>query len=111
MQSLFKSSLLGLVLIAGVAATAHTQSVSALLPTAPAATPRTPTPSPSSTKILPNPGSNSVWQEEHSQPVASPKLSPDPGGSAKWEHHYTATDADKVPSRHPYTAGMGPKPN
>jgi len=112
MPSLLKSSVLGLALLAGLAATAHAQSVSALPPTSPAAAPTAVTPPQSYSKIYPDPGGSVNWREEHSQAVASGKISPEPGGSANWQHQpYGATDADNQPSRRPYSTGVGPKPN
>jgi hypothetical protein len=113
MSSLLKSTLCGLGLLAGVAATAHAQSVSALPPTGPATAPTATAPTYSSAKIYPNPGGSVNWQEEHSQPIASGKISPEPGGSANWQHQpYAASSTDQDPARQPYsTSGFGPKPN
>ena len=90
MQSLLKSAVLGAALLVGVIATAHAQSVSAL-PTSPAPAPSLTTPPPvSPAKIYPKPGANGTWHEDH----------------------YTQTDADNAPARHPYTAPhFGPAPN
>jgi hypothetical protein len=78
-------------LLAGVSATAHAQSVSALPPSSPATAPTATTPPVvSSAKIYPDPGGNSAWKEEHYQP--------------------TETDNDR--GRHPYTTPhVGPAPN
>src|SRR5215470_7195302 len=113
MSSLLKSTVLGLGLLAGVAATAHAQSVSALPPTSPATAPTAVAPAYSSAKIYPDPGGSVNWREEHSQPAASAKISPDPGGSANWQHQpYTATGGDKDPARQPYSAShFAPAPN
>jgi len=113
MSSLLKSTILGLGLLAGVAATAHAQSVSALPPTSPSTAPTATAPAYSSAKIYPDPGGSVNFGAEHSQPVASPKISPDPGAGTGWQHqHYTATDGDKDPARQPYsTSHFGPAPN
>ena len=91
MHSLLKSTILGVGLIAGVSATVHAQSVSALLPTNPAPAPLATTPPVvSSAKIYPNPGVGGEWKEEHHQ----------------------ATETDNDPGRHPYSVGhFGPSPN
>jgi len=117
MPSLFKSAVLGFGLLAGVGATAHVQSVSALPPTSPA-TGQIVTPSPSSTtqSFFPKPGGNQAWEEQHYQPNAgydadaaqhpySTSVGPKPGAhSSGQDAHYQATDEDAAPSRHPYTA-------
>jgi hypothetical protein len=93
MKNVLKSTVLGLALLAGAAATAQAQSVSSLPPTSPPAastTPATTPPAASTAKILPSPGDNSAWKEPH----------------------YQSTEADKDPARHPYTAPkFGPAPN
>jgi hypothetical protein len=124
MPRLFTSTVLGVGLLAGVAATAHAQSVSALPPTSPATvqTPKT-APFSSNQSVFPKPGGNSVWQEEHYQPSAnydadaaqhpySTSIGPKPGShSSGQDVHYQATDQDQTAGRHPYTAtGVGPKP-
>jgi len=113
MSSLLKSTILGLGLLAGVAATAHAQSVSALPPTSPGTAPTAVAPAYSSAKMYPDPGGSVNIREEHSQPVASPKISPDPGRGTGWQdEHYTAADGDKAPTRQPYsTSHFGPAPN
>jgi hypothetical protein len=113
MPSLFKSTVLGLGLVAGVALTAHAQSVSALPPTSPATAPTATAPAYSSAKIYPNPGNNSTWQEEHHQSTASTsKIYPNPGNNSTWqEEHYQGPAADSEPARHPYSVQFGPKPN
>jgi hypothetical protein len=124
MSSLLKSTTLGLGLLAGIAATASAQSVSALPPTSPAAAPSAKTvPVPSNQSVYPKPGGNAVWQDEHYQPPAgydadasqhpySTSIGPKPGAhSSGQDVHYQATDQDSAPGRHPYTAtGVGPKP-
>ena len=122
MASLLKSSVLSLGLLAGAVAAAQAQSVSAL-PPAGGAPQASPPPVTSSTQgVLPKPGGNSVWQEEHyqgpsdydadkSQHPYSTSIGPKPGShSSGDEQHYQATDQDALPARHPYTGGMGPKP-
>jgi hypothetical protein len=123
MPSLFKATVLGFGLLAGVAATAQAQSVSALPPTSPPTGQTSTTPPFSSTQsIYPKPGGSQVWQEEHYQPKAdydadkaqhpySTSIGPKPGAhSSGGEEGYKATDDDKAPGRHPYTANVGPKP-
>ena len=113
MSSFLKSTVAVLGLLAGVAATAHAQSVTALPPTSPASAPTATAPAYSSVKIYPDPGGSVNWREEHSQPAASAKTSPDPGGSVNWQHQpSTATGGDKDPARQPYSPGhFGPAPN
>jgi len=125
MSSLLKSTALGLAFLAGLAATAHAQSVTTLPPTNPATAPTAaPALAPSSTQpTSPNPGGNSTWREEHYQPSSdyatdksqhpySTSIGPQPGShSSGQDVHYQATDSDNEPGRHPYTSNMGPKPN
>lgn len=123
MSSLVKSTVLSLGLLAGAATAAHAQSVSSLPPSG---SPAAPTAAPaysSTTKILPNPGGGSSWQEEHyqappnynadsSQHPYSTSIGPKPGAhSSGGEENYKPTDADKEPGRHPYTSNMGPRLN
>ena len=90
MNSLLKSMVLGVGLLAEVIATAHAQSVSALPPTSSATAPTATTPPVSSAKIYPNPGNNGEWNEGH----------------------YKAALFDNDPGRHPYsTPKFGPAPN
>ena len=91
MNSLLKSTVLGAGLLVVVAATAQAQSVSSLPPTNPATVqPTATTPQLSTEKIVPNPGNNSSWKEEHT----------------------TATSAADNPGSHPYTTPhFGPAPN
>ena len=90
MNSLLKSTVLGVGLLAGIAATAQAQSISALPPNSPPAAPAAATPPASSAKIYPSPGNAAAWGEPHYQP----------------------TEADKDPARHPYTMPhFGPAPN
>ena len=77
MASLLKATVLGLGLLAGVAATAHAQSVSALPPTTPTAV----APPYSATKIHPYPRGSQVWQRDPNQPPAAYRLYPIPGSS------------------------------
>lgn len=119
MSSLLKSTALGLVLLGGVAATAHAQSVSALPPASPATAPSAATAPSSSAKIYPNPGNNVTWQEEHYQGnVQDPyshSVGPQPGNQSSIAplpgetHQATTTDN---PGQHPYTTPhFGPTPN
>jgi hypothetical protein len=90
MRSLLKSTVLGVGLLAGVAATAYAQSVANLPPASPAAAPAATTPPVSSAKIYPDPGSNGAWKEEH----------------------HKAAQSDNDPGQHPYTMPhFGPAPN
>jgi hypothetical protein len=90
-QSLLKSMVLGVGLLAGVSATAYAQSVSTVPPTSPATAPTVTTaPAASTAKIYPNPGVGGSWQEEH----------------------HKATETDNDPGRQPYSKGsFGPRPN
>jgi hypothetical protein len=123
MPRLFTSTVLSVGLLAGVAATAHAQSVSALPPTSPATVQSAKTaPFSSNQSVLPKAGGNSVWQEEHYQPSTSydpdaaqhpysTSIGPKPGShSSGQDVHYQATEQDQTPVRHPYTAPVGPKP-
>jgi hypothetical protein len=113
MSSLLKSTVLGLALLGGVAATAHAQSVSALPPTGPATAPSAAAvPAYSSSRMNPDPGGSVNWQAQHSQPTASVKMSPDPGGSVNWQQEHTATGSDNSAASAPYSAThFGPAPN
>ncbi len=125
MPSLLKSTVLGLGLLAGVAATAYAQSVSSLPPTGGATAPTTPPAVPSSTQsVFPKPGGQSLFQEDHYQAPAdwdsnknyhpySTSIGPKPGShSSGPDEHYQATEQDNTPARHPYTStGTGPRPN
>jgi hypothetical protein len=100
MSSLLKSTVLSLGVLAGTAAVALAQSVSALPPSnaAPAAAPST------SATV---PYTADKWQHPYSTSVG-----PAPGShSSGKDEHYQATEDDNAPSRHPYTATFGPKPN
>ena len=118
MSSLLKSTVLGLALLGGVAATAHAQSVSALPPTSPATAPSAASTAYSSSKIYPNPGNNTTWQEEHYQGSTpdpySHSIGPQPGNQSSLtplpgDH---GTQADNIPAQHPYTTPhFGPAPN
>ena len=81
MKSLLKSAVLGAGLLAAVVATAHAQSVSSLPSTNPQTVPTATAPEPSTAKIVPNPGNNSSWKEEHA--AAAPAID-NPGS-----HPYT----------------------
>ncbi|MGA7260917.1 MAG: hypothetical protein WA709_29820 [Stellaceae bacterium] len=123
MSNLLKSAVLSLGVLAGTAAVALAQSVSALPPSSPATGPTAATPPASTYKIFPNPGNNTTWQEERAQPTAgyeadksqhpySTSIGPQPGShSSGKDEHYQASDGDNAPSRHPYTSNFGPKPN
>jgi hypothetical protein len=123
MSSLLKSTVLSLGVLAGTAAIALAQSVSSLPPSGPTTAPTVATSPPSTSKIFPNPGNNTTWQEEHAQPAAgyeadksqhpySTSIGPQPGShSSGKDEHYQATEGDDAPGRHPYTSTLGPKPN
>jgi hypothetical protein len=123
MSSLFKSTMLSLGLLAGVAAVAHAQSVSSLPPSGPVTAPTAAAPAFSSNAILPNPGGGSSWKDEHYQPAPnydadasqhpySTSIGPKPGShSSGGEENYKATDGDNEPGRHPYSANVGPRSN
>ena len=90
MPSLVKSTILSVGLLAGAMATAQAQSVAAVPLTSPVPAPTATAPATSSAKIYPSPGNNGTWQQQH----------------------YTATENDKAPGRHPYTMPhFGPAPN
>ncbi len=100
MSSLLKSTVLSLGVLAGTAAVALAQSVSALPPSNPATAGAASTPSSS-------PYAADKWQHPYSTSVG-----PAPGShSSGKDEHYQATEDDKAPSRHPYTANFGPKTN
>ena len=125
MPSLLKSTVLGLGLLAGVAATAYAQSVSSLPPTGGATAPTIPPAVTSPTQsILPKPGGGTPFEEGHYQAPAdwdsnmnnhpySTSIGPKPGShSSGQDEHYQATDQDNTPARRPYTStGTGPRPN
>jgi hypothetical protein len=117
MSSLLKSAVLSLGVLAGTAAVALAQSVSSLPPSGPE------TPSYSTDKIVPSPGRSMNWQVQRPQSRAeyeadkaqhpySTSIGPQPGShSSGKDEHYEATPGDNTPTRHPYTANMGPKTN
>jgi hypothetical protein len=77
MTSLLKTMALGFGLLAGAAATADAQSISALPPTTPTAA----APAYSTTKIHPYAGGSQVWGQEPNQPTASYSIYPIPDGN------------------------------
>ena len=117
MWSLLKSAVLSLGVLAGGAAVALAQSVSALPPSSPD------TPTYSTSKIVPNPGNSKNWQVQRPQSRAeyeadksqhpySTSIGPQPGAhSSGKDQHYETTDGDKSPTRHPYTSNIGPRLN
>ncbi len=132
MRGLLRSTALDLWLLAGVAATAYAQSVSSLPPTGGATAPTTPPAVTSSTQsVLPKPGGQSLFQEDHYQVQEdhyqapadwdsnknyhpySTSIAPKPGSHSSGQgEHYQATEQDNTPARRPYTStGTGPKPN
>jgi hypothetical protein len=121
MSNLLKSTVLGVALLAGIAATAHAQSVSALPPTSPATAPSVATtPAYSSSKIYPNPGNGVTWQEEHYQATGaqdpySRSIGPQPGNQsslAPLPGDAPQANATNEPGQRPYsTTHFGPAPN
>ena len=100
MSSLLKSTVLSLGVLAGTAAVALAQSVSALPSTSPATAPTVSTPSTSNYDA-------DKWQHPYSS-----SLGPQAGShSSGKDEHYQATEGDDAPSRRPYSATLGPKPN
>jgi len=77
MPSLLRSTVLGLGLLTGIAATGYAQSISALPPTTPTAS----APAYSTTKIRPYAGGSQVWGQEPNQPDASYSIYPLPDGN------------------------------
>ena len=100
MSSLLKSTVLSLGVLAGTAAVALAQSVSALPPSSPATAPTVSTPSTSNYEA-------DKWQHPYSSSIG-----PQAGShSSGKDEHYQATEGDNDPSRRPYSATLGPKPN
>ena len=100
MSSLLKSTVLSLGVLAGTAAVALAQSVSALPPSSPTTAPTVSTPSSSNYE-------GDKWQHPYSTSVG-----PQPGShSSGKDEHYEPTAGDNDPSRHPYSANLGPKTN
>ena len=100
MSSLLKSTVLSLGVLAGTAAVALAQSVSALPPSSPAPAPTVSTPSSSNYDA-------DKWHHPYSTSVG-----PQPGShSSGKDEHYQAKEGDDAPSRRPYSAVLGPKPN
>jgi hypothetical protein len=100
MSSLLKSTVLSLGVLAGTAAVALAQSVSALPPSNPATAA-----APSTSSSAPNAADK--WQHPYSTSVG-----PQPGShNSGKDEHYQATEEDNAPSRHPYTANFGPRPH
>jgi hypothetical protein len=100
MSSLLKSTVLSLGVLAGTAAVALAQSISALPPSGPATAPTVSTPSNSNNQA-------DKWQHPYSTSVG-----PQPGShSSGKDEPYRATEGDNAPSSHPYTAPLGPKTN
>lgn len=95
MVSLLRSTALGVALLAGVAATADAQSVSA----------------------LPN-GSSPPYEEMLSSQNAHTGIAgstqsvyPKPGGGGLWTEDYNQLPGQSVTGTYPYTNGVSPKPN
>ena len=122
MSSLVKSAVLSLGVLAGTAAIALAQSVTAP-PSGPATAPTTANPSYPSDKIFPSPGNGKNWQvqgaqatpsydADKSQHPYSTSIGPQPGShSSGKDEHYQTTDGDNSPTRHPYSSNVGPKTN
>jgi hypothetical protein len=97
MSSLLKSTVLSLGVLAGTAAVALAQSVSALPPSNPA----------TASTSAPLPYAADKWQHPYSTSVG-----PQPGShNSGKDEHYQATEDDNAPSRHPYTGNLGPRPH
>jgi hypothetical protein len=100
MSSLLKSTVLSLGVLAGTAAVALAQSVSALPPSNPA------------TAAAPSTSSSVPYAADKWQHPYSTSVGPQPGShSSGTDQHYESTDADNDPSRHPYTGNVGPRPH
>ena len=127
MVSLVKSTVVSVGLLAGLAATANAQSVSALPPGGgvpePAQTARSPAFG-STQSFFPKPGGGEVIQEEHYQPPAdwnsnkadhpySTSIGPSPGSHSSGQdtHYQTPPGWESATGMHPYTSEAGPKPN
>jgi hypothetical protein len=124
MTSFVKSALLGLGLVIGGSAAAQAQSVAALPPSGGAPVTQSAVSQYGSTQsFFPKPGGAEFFREPHYQPPAdyavnkadhpySTSIGPSPGShSSGSDAHYQSTGVDNDTSRHPYTAGAGPKPN
>ena len=100
MSSLLKSTVLSLGVLAGTAAVALAQSVSALPPSNPA------------TAAAPSTSSSSPYAADKWQHPYSTSVGPQPGShNSGKDEHYQATEDDNAPSRHPYTGNLGPRPH
>src|SRR5438046_10703231 len=100
MSSLLKSTVLSLGVLAGTAAVALAQSVSALPPSNPA------------TAAAPSTPSSSAYGADKWQHPYSTSVGPQPGShNSGKDEHYQATEDDNASSRHPYTGNLGPRPH
>jgi hypothetical protein len=100
MSSLLKSTVLSLGILAGTAAVALAQSVSALPPSSPG------------TAAAPSTSSSAPYAAEKWQHPYSTSVGPQPGShNSGKDEHYDSTAADNDPSRHPYTGNLGPRPH
>jgi hypothetical protein len=99
MPSLLKSTVLSLGVLAGTAAVALAQSVSAVPPSSPTTT--------AGSTSSSAPYAADKWQHPYSTSVG-----PQPGShNSGKDEHYQATEDDNAPSRHPYTGNLGPRPH
>jgi hypothetical protein len=126
MRSIVKSTLLGFGLVVGASVAAQAQSVASLPPNGGAvATPQSAVSQPygSTQSFYPKPGGSEFFKEPHYQPPVdysankadhpySTSIGPSPGShSSGADVPYQPTASDNDPSRRPYSAGEGPKPN
>ena len=97
MVSSLKLTFLGIGLLAGLAASANAQSVSALPPDG--STP-------------PSYGGTPPMQNAHTGIAGSTQsFYPKPGGGAVWKEDHYRPPAQSVTGAYPYMSGAGPKPN
>ena len=97
MMSLLKSTVLGAGLLAGLAASANAQSVSAL---------------PAGGSTLPSYGSTLPVQNAHTGIAGSTQSSyPKPGGGGLWKEGHYQSPAQSATGAYPSTNETGPKPH
>jgi hypothetical protein len=100
MPSLLKSTVLSLGVLAGTAAVALAQSVSAVPPSSP------------TTAAAGSTSSSAPYVADKWQHPYSTSVGPQPGSNNSGkDEHYAPTAADNDPSRHPYTGNLGPRPH
>ncbi len=97
MVSLLKSTVLSVGLLAGIAATANAQSVSAL---------------PADGSTPPPYGSTSQVQNAHTGIAGSTQsVYPKPGGGGLWKEGHYQSPAQSATGAYPFTNETGPKPH